>query len=208
MGPCVPDRFGGLVCGGGKGAARVVDGSVSLDKRFAFAWRDPTGAIESEPEGDLELLMVRLADGAVLATRPTGYWATGDMRVNRLHEDIVWSPDSRLAVRIFQARFESGHFDVFARTGGATQVLDLHKLVGPALNARLSARERRTHAWSFSVEQHKLTIGNSGRVRLNAMLWVPKDGPQVHFRVTLQVTRAARGLAAQLVSVRRDRTTE
>lgn len=208
MGPCVPDAHEGLICGSGRGAARVVEDSLSPDRRFAFAWRDPLGPIEAEPVGDLELVMVRLADGAILAMRPTEYWATGEMRVNRLHEEIAWSPNSRLAVRTFQQRFESGHFEFFARDDGGTKMLDLKKLVEPAVLARLSARQRRAYQWSFAVEDHDLTVSSSGRVHFRVMLWVPKDGPDVTFDVTLQVARGPKGLGAQLVSVRKVKTAE
>jgi hypothetical protein len=203
MGPCVPDRFDGLVCGSGTGAARVVAGSVSPDKRFAFAWRDPEGEIESEPSDDLELLLVRLKDGAVLATRTTEYWATGEMHANRRYEDIVWSPDSRLAVRAFQTRYASAAFEFFALRDGKVQAIDLKKSVEPALRARLSAGERTDHHWSFAVDREGLTVSKTGQVHLKVTMWVPKDEPLFEFDVILQVMRSAKGLVADLVSVRR-----
>src|SRR5262245_53452795 len=106
MGPCKPDAFEGLLCGSGKNSARVINDTISPDKRHALAWRAPGSATTEQPDtDDLELLLVRLADGAVLATRPTEYWDTGNGHVNRLEEEAVWSPNSHYVLRAFQSRF-------------------------------------------------------------------------------------------------------
>src|SRR5580693_3432641 len=66
IGPCRPDQHAGLICGEGPGAARVVDGTISPSKRFAFAWRSPDRPPTEDPYGNVDLLLIRLSDGAAL----------------------------------------------------------------------------------------------------------------------------------------------
>src|SRR5262249_54956762 len=66
-GPCQPDKDGGLTCGSGPGAARVVEGTMSPSKRFAFAWRALGSSSADDPDPDkVENLLIRISDGAVL----------------------------------------------------------------------------------------------------------------------------------------------
>ena len=66
---CVADQHGDLVCGEGKAAMRVVADTTSPSKNYAFAWRGEQGlpsGREAPPSG-VENLLIRIADGAVLA---------------------------------------------------------------------------------------------------------------------------------------------
>jgi hypothetical protein len=76
LGPCKRDARETLLCGTGKGAARVVRDTVSSDKKFALAWRDPDKDPDDviEDDADLEFLLIRLADGVVLAKTDTDYF--------------------------------------------------------------------------------------------------------------------------------------
>jgi hypothetical protein len=76
LGPCKADAQQTPLCGSGKGAARVVHDTISTDKKFALAWRHPDKdpAAVTEDDSDLELLLIRLADGAVLAKADTEYF--------------------------------------------------------------------------------------------------------------------------------------
>lgn len=69
MGPCRPADFD-LICESGDCAARTIIKAISPSKRLAFAWRlanrPPTERPE-ENDPNLENLIVRIADGAVLA---------------------------------------------------------------------------------------------------------------------------------------------
>jgi hypothetical protein len=123
-------------CGNGVGAARVIEDTVSPDKRFAFAWRDPEVVPDTMPEGftDMEFLLARLSDGAVLAKDQTEYWDTGEGHANGRQERAVWSPDGALAVRIYDTRFETSALQVYAPESNDDKaaVLDLKKIVEPA----------------------------------------------------------------------------
>jgi hypothetical protein len=58
LGPCKRDARETPLCGSGKGAARVIRDTMSPDKKFALAWRDPDKDANDviEDDADLELL--------------------------------------------------------------------------------------------------------------------------------------------------------
>ena len=101
LGPYKRDARETPLCGSGKGAARVVRNTMSPDKKFALAWRDPDkdpGDV-TEDDTDLELLLIRLADGVVLAKGDTDYFRNPGVTANRREELAIWSPDSRMVIR-------------------------------------------------------------------------------------------------------------
>ena len=49
-GPCKPDSFGGLTCGEGVGAARVIEKTTSPSKIHAFAWRSTKTPPTEQPD--------------------------------------------------------------------------------------------------------------------------------------------------------------
>ena len=204
LGPCKPDRFGGLTCGSGVGAARVIEDTVSPDKRFAFAWRDPDAVPDTMPEGftDMEFLLVRLSDGAVLAKDQTEYWDTGEGHANRRQERAVWSPDGALAVRIYDTRFETSALQVYAPEPNdhRAAMLDLKKIVEPKVLARMKAKP---DTWTFSVSgDATATLSFAGMLRMPLMMWKPKDGPMRYFDVGVRIARGEAGLSARVTSVR------
>ena len=87
---CVADKFGGLVCGEGGSAVRVIADTTSPSKAYAFAWRTPRGLPSGQeiPEG-VENVLLRLSDGAVLTKLGGQYWKTGDMRPNRYDQVVA-----------------------------------------------------------------------------------------------------------------------
>lgn len=204
MGPCTPDKFEGLTCGSGLNAARVINDTLSLDKRLAFAWRAPGAEPTDQPDSDdtIELLLVRLADGAILAKAATQYWDTGETHANRLREQVSWSPDSRTAVRVLRQRFDTGSFDVFALTEKDAATADLLKIVEPALRARLEKKIGNTEAYVLSVDHaEKVKVSNAGVIQAGVSLWHPKEGPEERYAVTLRVTRGKEGLSAKIESI-------
>jgi hypothetical protein len=206
MGPCKPDKFEGLTCGAGVNAARVIKDTLSPDKRFAFAWRAPNAEPTDQPDSNdpIDLLLVRLADGAILAKAATQYWDTGEMHVNRLLEEVSWSANSRFAVRALRQRFDTGSFDAFVLRADATaaDTVDLLKIVEPALRKRLEKKIGDTDAYVLSVQGgKKLKINNVGVIQAPVSLWRPKEGPEEAYAVTLRITRGKTGLAARLERV-------
>lgn len=205
MGPCKPDKHDSFICGDGNGAARVITDTVSPSKQFALAWRTPDGPPTQEPDDDkIELVLVRLKDGAALTKTSTSYWATGEMRVNRLQEQASWSPNSRYVVRAFQSRFETGDLDLFAigTDGAFAGTVNLLKPMQSAVRAALRLKVKNPNSYVFSVSGgDALTIDNGGLLHAPVMMWVPKDGPERNYKVTVQITQKANAMRARVVSV-------
>ena len=126
-----------LQCGTGAGAARVIDGTQSPNKQLAVAWRLPDAEPAEQPDDDdqIELLLVRLRDGAILGKSYTGFRANARCRSNNKLEEITWSRNGRLAARLFQTQFETDSFELFAlgAKGELAGQVDLHKIVEPAM---------------------------------------------------------------------------
>ncbi|MCC6776473.1 MAG: hypothetical protein IT537_07530 [Hyphomicrobiales bacterium] len=209
MGPCRPDQHDSLVCGSGNGAARVIAETTSPSGKLALAWRWPGGPPTEEPDEDqAETVQVRLADGAILARSKTSYWSTGEMRANRLDESATWSPNSRLVVRQLDTRFESEAFQLHALAGDGklAGTVDLRKLIEPALRKQIRERGRNPRSYVFFVSHDEPTrLSNSGLLRATVSMWVPKDGPEAAFDVTVQATPSVTALTARLVSVKTSR---
>ncbi len=129
------------MCGFGKGAARVVRDTISLDNKFALAWRHSDknpGEVTRDDDSDLELLLIRLADGAVIANADTEYFRNS-RGANRRHEYAIWSPDSRMVIRMYDLRYGTDVFMLYRIGVGGTVTgqLDLDKIIEQAVYARL-----------------------------------------------------------------------
>ena len=115
LGPCKRDARETPLCGSGTGAARVIRNTVSPDQKFALAWRDPNkdpGGV-TEDDADLELLLIRLADGVVLAKADTDYFRNPGVAANGREEFAIWSPDSRMVIRKLDVRYGTGAFTLY-----------------------------------------------------------------------------------------------
>jgi hypothetical protein len=204
MGPCQPDKFGGLTCGSGVGAARVIADTLSPSKRLALAWRSTKGPPTEDPIGDTEIIVVRIADGAILATSTGTYWDTGEARANRLEELATWSPNSRLLIRSFSSRFSTDNVDFYAfgANDEAIGPFDLLKVMEPAVRTSLKRRVKDEQTYVFSISNDPaMSVGNGGLVRARIMMWVPKDGPERNFNVTARVMLGGKPLTARIVAV-------
>jgi len=205
-GPCLDDGHGSLICGNGAGAARVIEGSISPSKRFALAWRSTGAAPSEQPLGDLEDLVIRLADGAVLEKHPGEYWATvDDGYVNRIQEWGSWSSNSRWLIRTLDERWDSSMVDVFVfDTGGnLTGPFNLLGVMKPALSKELKVGLTNDGPYSFrELDGKPFTIDNSGLVHASVMIYLPKKGPEYDCAVTLQVTQKSGAIDARILSIR------
>jgi hypothetical protein len=213
MGPCRPDGHESLICGTGDGAARVVEETVSPSKRLALAWRSTSHPPTERPSlydpKDLEDLVVRLGDGAILARHEGEYWSIPDGgHANRLTEQAVWSPDSRLMIATLEERFDTSMVDLygFDAHDKLTGPFNLLGIMEPALRSRLKQSGKDAAAYLFDgAGRRSFTIDNRGRVHGLVMMWVPKDGPFAYFEMTIQVIRKGGALDAKILSVRRSR---
>ena len=212
IGPCVSDQAGVMTCGQGPGAARVVDGTTSPSKRLAFAWRAPGRSPTEPPDetGDswftVESLLIRLSDGAVLSSAKGMYWRTGDSRANHMTEEVAWSPNSRLAIEEQDSKWSTDILRLYAiQADDKVLVLDLQKIIEPAVRKRLRQLGKNDGDYTFSVEDG-LTVDDSGLVRVSVMMQNPKQDGYLELDVTLQASQKNGALSAGDVSVRRSRT--
>ena len=210
-GPCVSDQAGVMTCGQGPGAARVVDGTTSPSKRLAFAWRIP-GRPPTEPPdqtGDsvftVESLLIRISDGAVLSSAKGEYWRTADLQANNIDETVAWSPNSGLAVEAQDSKWHTDVLRLFAiGADDKVLVLDLQKIIEPAVRARLRQLGKNDRIYTFTVEDP--AVDDNGFVRASVLMQIPKQEGDVNFDVTLQVSQKNGAVSAGDVSVRRSRT--
>ena len=209
-GPCVSDPAGVMTCGQGPGAARVVDGTTSPSKRVAFAWRAPGRSPTQPPDeaGDsmftVESLLIRLSDGAVLSSAKGEYWRTGDLQANHIDESVAWSPNSRLAIEVQDSKWHTDVLRLYAiGPDDKVLVLDLQKIIEPAVRTRLRQLGRNDRIYTFSLEDP--TLDDSGLVRASVLMQIPKQEGDLNFDVTLQVSQKNGALSAGDVSVRRSR---
>jgi len=202
---CIADQRGGLVCGVGKGASRVFANTTSPSKNYAFAWRTARGLPSGdETPNDVENVLIRVTDGAVLATLGGTYWETGEMRANRYDLLAAWSPDSQAVIEVANSRWDSDSFAYYRIDGATATRLDLRALVEPVMTARLPPRNRQGN--SFRVrEDLPVTLDARGRVRFTAMLYVPKGETSNDYKVQVNVRTTGGKPSAHVVSLRRVR---
>ncbi|HZP75568.1 MAG TPA: hypothetical protein VFB45_05445 [Pseudolabrys sp.] len=206
LGPCRDDGTRTLLCGSGVGAARVIPDTASPDKRFAFAWHNAESApddVDEDSRGN-EWLLIRLADGKVLAKAETDYFYTATLTANRQWEQAIWSPDARLVLRRYETRYSFDALTLYRLEGDtlAGQV-DLSKIVDGAVRSALKKLGR-------PVEDHvvatgnKATLRNDGTLRIAAIgSVIKKPETDVSFALVIKTTASKGGLAARLVSIKR-----
>jgi hypothetical protein len=200
---CAPDQHGGLVCGEGKAAMRVVADTTSPSKNYAFVWRGEQGlSVGDPPRPGVENLLIRISDGAVLAKLGGEYWATGEMRANRYELIAVWSPDSGSVIEVANSRWDSDSFAYYRINGTSAAKLDLRALVEPVMTARLPPRNRKGNSFRVRTDQ-PLTLDARGRLRFTATLYVPKGETTNDYKIQINVRTTGDKPSAQVVSMRR-----
>jgi hypothetical protein len=212
-GPCKPyPPLEVLVCGSGDGAAIVIRDTISPSKKFALAWRTVAAPPFQEPEGQIDLVVIRLDDGGILSRTSTEYWDTGESHANRLQEHAFWSPGSKFMIREFSSRFSSDVVELYMI--GAEDIVrgpfDLLSLIEPPLRKRLKPNEADADGFTLALaakgeNEKTVEIDDRGRFRIEVMLWAPKNGPMYYYTVHGEAVRAksATGnISAHIVSIR------
>jgi hypothetical protein len=198
MGRCLPDGEGYMICGSGGGAARVIAKTISPPKRLAFAWRltnrPPTARPEND-DPDLENLIVRLEDGAILTKSHGTYWDLGQ-KIAKQYMFAVWSPDSRLLVKVAQSvEFASAELFAFADDDSARGPFELVKIIDPVVREKLGVKGAGYGGFVFSSKP-ETTVDNQGLI--HSTISPAKSGV---YDLTVQTTRAADSLDASVVSI-------
>lgn len=205
-GPCQPAPHDGLLCHDGTAASRVLPDTTSPSGRLAFAWRQPDGSFDGEPDTErVENLLVRLSDGATLAKLGGTAWHTGTLRANRLDEIALWSPDSRWVVEISNDRWNTFALRAVALDADAAVATgDLLKSIEAAARAELRKRTRAGSGLAFRVDGDTApTLGNDGLLCLRVMLYVPKQEPTVELEITARLGRKGKDLTMRIVRAKR-----
>ena len=205
MGSCVSDDHGGLTCGNGDGAARVIPKTTSPSNRLALAWRltnrPPTGR-PNENDPDLESLIVRIADGAILVKSRGAYWDIGERTAKGQDLSAAWSPDSHLLIRkADRVGSESVELFAFTEDDAVTGPFDLVKVLAPAARAEMKG-VKDVEEYSFRISyQPAIAIDDQGLIHASVYMQAPgsDDGPI--YKLTAQVTRAGNSLDAKVLSI-------
>lgn len=208
MGPCVPANDFGLMCGSGNGAARAIVKTISPSHRLAFAWRLANKPPMNRPDDNdqnLENLIIRLEDGAVLTKSHGSYWDLST-KITKAYLMTAWSPDSRLLVKVEQrAEFVSAELFAFTENDAAIGPFDLVKVIEPAIQAKVEAKDAGNSVLVFAARP-EMTIDDQGLLkavvytrRIEDAAGGPTDGPR--YDATVQLSRAGGSLDAKVVSV-------
>jgi hypothetical protein len=212
-GPCKPDPFDGLTCGGGPGAARVIAGTISPSKKIAFAWREPGRPPTDEPDiYQVESLLLWLHDGTALAISPGDYWDTGTVRANRYDFHAIWSPDSRFVIELLDFRWSTQALRLYSLSERRRPVLslDLKPIVELAVRKELRKTVKNEASYAFEIqgdnsgEPPQLTIDDSGKMKARIEMQVPKEEyPKLYVDITIQIRERDGALEARPLSIRK-----
>jgi hypothetical protein len=208
MGPCISDDRGSLTCGNGVSSARVIPKTTSPSNRLALAWRltsSAPGYQLHEDNPDLESLIVRIADGAILAKSQGTYWNMGDRYAKAQYLTAAWSPDSHLLIRMAGKNDapHSAELFAFAQDDGVTGPFDLVKVLDPAVRAEMKGvNDVDKYVFKIST-QPSMTIDDQGLVHASVFMVTRESGDERIYKLTVQVTRAANSLDAKVLSISR-----
>ena len=208
MGPCLPDDRGSLTCGNGVSSARVIPKTASPSNRLALAWRltsSAPGYQLHEDNPDLESLIVRTADGAILAKSPGTYWDMGDRYAKAQYLTAAWSSDSRLLIRM-AGKGNAPHaaeLFAFAQDDSITGPFDLVKVLDPAVRAEMKdVNDVDKYVFKIST-QPSMTFDDQGLIHASVFMVARESGDERIYNLTAQVTRAANSLDAKVLSISR-----
>jgi hypothetical protein len=203
--PCQIDRYKDLVCGDGRDAVRVLPGTTSPSKRFAFGWRMKGGqrvpVNGPDREEDVENVLVRLIDGAVLATLGGHHWTLGDRHANQLDTVATWSADEDTVVETQSGRWSTEAQTYAAVAGDKAATLDLLRLFEPQIRAKM-AKEFRDEYGLRVRSDDPATFEKNGRLRIGTVMHVPHVGKTRWFDVTLQISQMGGAPQAKVVSIK------
>ena len=119
---------------------------------------------------------------------------------------MAWSPNSRLAIESQNSKWSTDVLRLYAiGADDKVLVLDLQKIIEPAVRTRLRQLGKNDRIYTFSVDDG-LTVDDSGLVQAPVLMQIPKQEGYLNLDVTLQVSQKNGVLSAGDVSVRRSRT--
>jgi hypothetical protein len=206
MGPCQRDGRASLYCGEGTGAARIIPDTTSPSHQFALAWRLANGPPTSRPnDGDpnLESLIVRVGDGAILAKSHGYYWHLGDRYAPRQYLHAAWSPNSRLLIRT-TGRVDvpdTAELFVFSDADEVTSPLDLVQIFDPFVRAQMKGvKAADEYLFRFCYRPH-VEIDDQGLVHASVCMKPPNSNGGPIYELTARVRHADNSFDAKVLSI-------
>jgi hypothetical protein len=156
----------------------------------------------------LELLLIRLADGGVLAKTDTDYFRNSRVAANRREAFAIWSPDNRMVIRKLDVRYGTGEFTLYriALNGVLAGIIDLTKIVEPAVRARFRQIGRDPKVYLLSIGETRL--GNDGTLHFPVIMFVVQKETEADFTLEMRLTPGNGPLHTRIVSIRKPHVEE
>jgi hypothetical protein len=204
MGPCRPAGEETLICGIGDGVASVIPQTISPSKRLAVGWRLTNRAPISKPydhDPDLENIILRIEDGAVLAKTHGTYWRAAG-RTARANVFAAWSPDSRLLVAGMES-VDSENVELFklAEDDTVTGPFNLAAVLEPAVRAKMRGIKN-ANEYTFRISYKPgISIDNNGLIHASVYMAQRDSGEGPAYDLIAQVNRTAASMDINLLSV-------
>jgi len=192
-----------MFCGSGAGAVRTLYKTTSPSGRLAFGWRLtdrlPT-VVPEENDPNLENILVRIGDGAILAKSHGSYWDLGT-KIAKAHVSAAWSPDSHLALKVEQrVGFASAELFAFSDDDTAIGPFELVGLLKAALLAKMQVAANHTDYSLLFFSHPTMTIDAQHRIHFVVCTALHgTDGPL--YEATIGVARNSNALAANIESL-------
>jgi hypothetical protein len=186
-------------------AARTFYKTTSPSGRLAFGWRlsdRPPTVVTEENDPNLQNIVVRIGDGAILAKSRGSYWSLGT-KIAMAHVFAAWSPDSHFAVKVEQ-RAVSASAELFAFHDDDTALgpLELVHAIKPAVTPEMKSNTAAADYGLVFSSHPAMIIDNQGLLRLYAQA-VSEDEPDSPvYELILQVNATGDSLTAKVNSIK------
>jgi len=206
MGPCYKDNLNNSYCGNGDGAARLIPNTTSPSHRLALAWRltnRPPTIRPNDNDPDLESLIVRIEDGAILVISRGFYWHLGDRYAPRQYLRAAWSPDSHFLIRTAGRIGVPDLAELFA-FGQDDRIIgpfDLAKPFDAAVRLQMKNIEG-AEQYSLGVtDSPTLSVDDRGAIHGSVYMKAPDSGKDLIYDLTAQITSAGDSLDAKVLTI-------
>lgn len=173
---------------------------------MALAWRltnRPPTIRPNDNDPDLESLIVRIQDGAILAKSTGFYWHLGDRYAPRQYLHAAWSPDSRFLIRTAGrvGVADSAELFAFAEDDRVIGPFDLAKLIDTAVRAQIKGVEP-PEQWLLSFAyKPEITIDEQGLIRASIYMRARNQGGGPIYDLTAMVIGSPDLLDAKVLSI-------
>jgi hypothetical protein len=185
----------------------LLDTPKSPDPRFAFGWRTGDGLPafdddEAVPEDATDVL-VRLADGAIVATFEAWRWQTATMHANHAFLETTWSKDRRWLCVVGSQRYFTDGLDFVRIPAKGDRVVLGHlraAVIGPI---ERDFEGRRIEGDYGPLPPETIRIAADGRVEAEIRFWARVHGdPLYAYRVSFRLAEEAGTLIARDLAFR------